>query len=231
MKRGEKLRIDEAKEENDLVDSGLRYDLTVPLSRFYSNNANELPSPFKALQMGNVFRADRPQRGRFRQFMQCDIDILDVYKRQIVNGVRDQIENAGIHAQIDGRVKHFFSIYKKMVNQAKTLDQIYDLFAVRIIVDTVKDCYASLGIIHEMYKPIPGRFKAYIAMPKPNMYQSLHTTLIGPNGQPFEIQIRTFEMHRTAEYGIAAHWKYKEASNSSKANVTQQEEELSLIHI
>ena len=143
----------------------------------------------------------------------------------IVNGVREQIESAGIHAQIDGRVKHFFSIYKKMVNQEKTLDQIYDLFAVRIIVDTVKDCYASLGIIHEMYKPIPGRFKDYIAMPKPNMYQSLHTTLIGPNGQPFEIQIRTFEMHRTAEYGIAAHWKYKEASGSSKGSVTQQEEE------
>ncbi len=143
----------------------------------------------------------------------------------IVNGVREQIEYAGIHAQIDGRVKHFFGIYKKMVNQDKTLDQIYDLFAVRIIVDTVKDCYASLGIIHEMYKPIPGRFKDYIAMPKPNMYQSLHTTLIGPNGQPFEIQIRTFEMHRTAEYGIAAHWKYKEASGSSKASVTQQEEE------
>ena len=149
----------------------------------------------------------------------------EAFVSEIVNGVRDQIENAGIHAQIDGRVKHFFSIYKKMVNQDKTLDQIYDLFAVRIIVDTVKDCYASLGIIHEMYKPIPGRFKDYIAMPKPNMYQSLHTTLIGPNGQPFEIQIRTFEMHRTAEYGIAAHWKYKEASNSSKANVTQQEEE------
>ena len=143
----------------------------------------------------------------------------------IVNGVREQIENAGIHAQIDGRVKHFFSIYKKMVNQEKTLDQIYDLFAVRIIVDTVKDCYASLGIIHEMYKPIPGRFKDYIAMPKPNMYQSLHTTLIGPNGQPFEIQIRTFEMHRTAEYVMAAHWKYKEAYGSSKASVTQQEEE------
>ncbi|WP_374971720.1 bifunctional (p)ppGpp synthetase/guanosine-3',5'-bis(diphosphate) 3'-pyrophosphohydrolase [Blautia producta] len=143
----------------------------------------------------------------------------------IVNGVREQIENAGIHAQIDGRVKHFFSIYKKMVNQNKTLDQIYDLFAVRIKVDTVKDCYAALGVIHEMYKPIPGRFKDYIAMPKQNMYQSLHTTLIGPEGHPFEIQIRTFEMHRTAEYGIAAHWKYKEASGSSKANVTQQEEE------
>ena len=107
----------------------------------------------------------------------------------IVAEVRTHIEKAGIRAQIDGRVKHFFSIYKKMVNQDKTLDQIYDLFAVRIIVDTVKDCYAALGVIHEMYKPIPGRFKDYIAMPKPNMYQSLHTTLIGPGGRPFEIQI------------------------------------------
>ena len=144
----------------------------------------------------------------------------------IVDEVRSHIEKAGIKAQIDGRVKHFFSIYKKMVNQDKTLDQIYDLFAVRIIVDTVKDCYAALGVIHEMYKPIPGRFKDYIAMPKPNMYQSLHTTLIGPGGRPFEIQIRTFEMHRTAEYGIAAHWKYKEASNNGgNVNVSRQEEE------
>ena len=144
----------------------------------------------------------------------------------IVAEVRAHIEKAGIKAQIDGRVKHFFSIYKKMVNQDKTLDQIYDLFAVRIIVDTVKDCYAALGVIHEMYKPIPGRFKDYIAMPKLNMYQSLHTTLIGPGGRPFEIQIRTFEMHRTAEYGIAAHWKYKEASNNGgTVNVSKQEEE------
>ena len=142
----------------------------------------------------------------------------------IVKEVKKHMDDANIKAQVDGRVKHFFSIYKKMVNQDKTIDQIYDLFAVRILVDTVKDCYAALGVIHEMYKPIPGRFKDYIAMPKPNMYQSLHTTLIGSNGQPFEIQIRTYEMHRTAEYGIAAHWKYKESSDG-KAPVGKSEEE------
>ena len=147
----------------------------------------------------------------------------ELFVGEIVKEVRQHIENAGIHAQIDGRVKHFFSIYKKMVNQDKTIDQIYDLFAVRIIVDTVKDCYAALGVIHEMYKPIPGRFKDYIAMPKANMYQSLHTTLIGPNGQPFEIQIRTFEMHKTAEYGIAAHWKYKETSDGKKPGKSEEE--------
>ncbi|MDY5541911.1 MAG: bifunctional (p)ppGpp synthetase/guanosine-3',5'-bis(diphosphate) 3'-pyrophosphohydrolase [Lachnospiraceae bacterium] len=146
------------------------------------------------------------------------------FVRSIVKEVSAHIEHAGIKAKVDGRVKHFFSIYKKMVNQDKTIDQIYDLFAVRILVDTVKDCYAALGVIHEMYKPIPGRFKDYIAMPKPNMYQSLHTTLIGPNGQPFEIQIRTFEMHKTAEYGIAAHWKYKESSDG-KVPVGKSEEE------
>ena len=134
----------------------------------------------------------------------------EAFIKSIIKEVGMHISNAGIEAEIDGRVKHFFSIYRKMVNQNKTLDQIYDIFAVRIKVDTVKDCYAALGVIHEMYKPIPGRFKDYIAMPKPNMYQSLHTTLIASNGQPFEVQIRTYEMHRIAEYGIAAHLKYKE---------------------
>ena len=132
------------------------------------------------------------------------------FMENLIAEVAGYIEKAGIKATIDGRVKHYFSIYKKMTMQHKTLDQIYDVFAIRIIVDSVMECYGALGIIHEKYTPVPGRFKDYIAMPKQNMYQSLHTTLIGPNGQPFEIQIRTFEMHRTAEYGIAAHWKYKE---------------------
>lgn len=151
--------------------------------------------------------------------------VREEYVSQLVEEVKSHIKGAGIEASIDGRAKHFFSIYKKMVNQDKTLDQIYDLFAIRIIVNSVKDCYAALGVIHELYKPIPGRFKDYIAMPKPNMYQSLHTTLIGPTGQPFEIQIRTLEMHRTAEFGIAAHWKYKEVSNGNKVTEKNQEEE------
>lgn len=142
---------------------------------------------------------------------------------QIVEEVRSHIEAAGIKATIDGRAKHYFSIYKKMVTQNKKLEQIYDLFAVRIIVESERDCYTALGVIHEIYKPIPGHFKDYIAMPKPNNYQSLHTTLIGPQGQPFEIQIRTYEMHRTAEYGIAAHWKYKE--NQYGQNTSDSEEE------
>ncbi|SEK29156.1 MULTISPECIES: RelA/SpoT family protein [unclassified Butyrivibrio] len=145
------------------------------------------------------------------------------YVDEICAEVRQHIADAGIPGEVNGRVKHFFSIYKKMHNQGKSLEQLYDLFAVRIIVGSVKDCYAALGVIHEMYKPIPGRFKDYIAMPKPNMYQSLHTTLIGATGQPFEIQIRTYEMHRAAEYGIAAHWKYKEASDGK--HVEGQEEE------
>ena len=139
----------------------------------------------------------------------------ETFIENIVHDVKECIDEANIKAEINGRVKHFFSIYKKMVNQNKTLDQIYDIFAVRIIVDSVRDCYAALGIIHEKYTPIPGRFKDYIAMPKSNMYQSLHTTLISKSGQPFEIQIRTYDMHKTAEYGIAAHWKYKENQTGS----------------
>ncbi len=145
---------------------------------------------------------------------------------EIKNDVRAGMEAAGLKGEVAGRVKHYFSIYKKMVKQNKTLDQIYDIFAVRIIVDDIKDCYAALGIIHEMYTPIPGRFKDYIAMPKPNHYQSLHTTLIGKHGQPFEIQIRTREMHQIAEYGIAAHWKYKE-KGSGDVDVKDEEKKLS----
>jgi len=152
-------------------------------------------------------------------------DTREEYIGSLVKMVGEQVAEAGIKAEISGRAKHFFSIYKKMVNQDKTIDQIYDLFAIRVIVESVKDCYAVLGIMHEKYKPIPGRFKDYIAMPKPNMYQSLHTTLIGPSGTPFEIQIRTFDMHRTAEYGIAAHWKYKETNNGSETSMAQSEEE------
>lgn len=150
-------------------------------------------------------------------------DAREAFIAGIVSEVSDHMVKAGIKAQVVGRVKHFFSIYKKMVNQQKTLDQIYDLFAVRILVDNVRDCYAALGVIHELYKPIPGRFKDYIAMPKPNMYQSLHTTLIGSNGTPFEIQIRTYEMHRVAEYGIAAHWKYKESGSGKRADSAEDE--------
>ncbi len=148
------------------------------------------------------------------------------YIDTVVEDVASHIKAAGIEASISGRIKHFFSIYRKMKNQDKTLDQIYDLFAVRIIVDSLSDCYSALGVIHDMYTPIPGRFKDYIAMPKPNRYQSLHTTVLGPKGQPFEIQIRTFEMHRIAEYGIAAHWKYKRESDGKRVSGADEEEKL-----
>ncbi len=145
-------------------------------------------------------------------------DEQEAYIKEVLASIRVRLEENNIKAFLDGRPKHFYSIHKKMVSQNKTLNQIYDLLAIRVIVDTVQECYTVLGTLHEMYTPMPGRFKDYIAMPKPNMYQSLHTTLIGPDGKPFEAQIRTWEMHKTAEMGIAAHWKYKEKGSKNEKN-------------
>ena len=149
------------------------------------------------------------------------LDLID-------KNIADKLEAEGIKAEVTGRAKHIYSINRKMERDNKTLDQIYDLFALRILVDSVKDCYSALGVVHELYTPMPGRFKDYIAVPKNNMYQSIHTTLLGPKGTPFEVQIRTYEMHRTAEFGIAAHWAYKEASNKgTKESVVVTDDKLS----
>lgn len=144
---------------------------------------------------------------------------------KIMDDIRVQLKKQHIDAEVTGRAKHLYSIYRKMKRDNKTLDQIYDLFALRILVNSIKDCYAALGVVHEMYSPMPGRFKDYIAVPKPNMYQSIHTTLLGDKGTPFEVQIRTWDMHRVAEYGIAAHWAYKEASYFGKKQSVKVEED------
>jgi len=211
------------KRERQIINSKETMDLYSPLANrlgLYSIKAELDDLAFKYLypeEYREIVEGINKKRDERLQFLD-----------KIMDDIRVALKKQRIDAEVTGRAKHFYSIYKKMKRDNSTIDQIYDLFAIRIIVNSVKDCYASLGIVHEMYNPMPGRFKDYIAVPKPNMYQSIHTTLLGEKGTPFEVQIRTWDMHKVAEFGIAAHWAYKEANflGIGKQNVKVKQDDL-----